>query len=354
MQKDLIASIIVVGYNNCADLKICFSSVLENSSDNVEVVFVDNNSTDHSADEIGSLFPDIKIIRSSQNRGFGAGCNLGAENANGKYLVFLNPDTAVSPGWLEELISPLVNDEKVGMTTSKILQYKYPEKINTCGNDVHLSGLAMCRGIDQSKTEFSQPCDVNSVSGACFAISKEFFSQLNGFDETYFLYVEDTDISLRCLLNGKSIRYVPTSIIYHNYILKFGPRKTYYQERNRLYMIYKVYTRETLHALKLALLLVEFITLGFCVLNGKKDIENFRNAHKWLNENKEIIACNHQKTQELRRVSDFEIIKHLSWKIDFAQTSGKFIAFLISCFFYPFLFLAKNIAFNQLKKIHNP
>jgi GT2 family glycosyltransferase len=323
---------------------------MESITDDVEVIFVDNNSTDDSIKTVDSLFPEIKIIRSSKNCGFGAGCNLGSQNAKGRYLVFLNPDTVVTHGWLEELIKPLITGSNVGMTTNKILQLKNPDKINTCGNNLHLSGLSLCRGANYPKSELSDPCNVYSVSGACFAITKDLFFLLGGFDEVFFLYVEDTDISIRCLAHGNVIRYVPNSIIYHNYILKFGPLKTFYQERNRLYMMKKNFNPETLKVLKPILLITEIITFGFCLLHGKNDIKNFQKAHRWINENEEVIGKCYKKSQQIHRVNDYAVLRNLDWKIDFSQSSSKPIAFFLSCCFYPILFLCKEFVLYRLMK----
>jgi len=216
---------------------------------------------------------------------------------------------------------------------------------------LHLSGLSLCRGANYPKSEFSEPCYVNSVSGACFAIPKDLFFLLGGFDEVFFLYVEDTDISLRCLAYGKVIKYVPNSVIYHNYVLKFGPLKTYYQERNRLYMMKKNFKPKTLKVLWPIMLTTEVITIGFCLLRGKNDIRNYINAHQWIKENETLIEKGSKESQGIQRVSDFDILRLLGWKIEFSQTSSKPFSFLLSFCFSPFLFIFKEIVLFRLKKL---
>ena len=143
------ASVILVGYNSRADLVRCLPSLLPSLSTVDEVIVVDNASTDGSADWLVKTYPQVRLIRSSENLGFGGGNNLGARNSNGKYLAFLNPDTQVEPGWLDALVDVLENGLTVGLATSKILLLNNPDRINTCGNDMHISGITLCRGMNQ-------------------------------------------------------------------------------------------------------------------------------------------------------------------------------------------------------------
>ncbi|MEA5077250.1 MAG: glycosyltransferase family 2 protein [Anaerolineaceae bacterium] len=345
LNKDLSIkiSIIIVGYNSWADLKRCLPSVFLWTDPDVEVIVVDNGSSDETLAELPNKFPSVKLIIAKENSGFGAGCNLGAEAALGEYLVFLNPDTLVSQDALRELISPLEIDPDVGMTTPKILQMDHPTRINTCGNDVHLSGLALCRGMNEEASKYTLTEEVNSISGAAFAIKKDYFFELGAFDPAFFLYVEDTDLSLRCLLNGKRIVYVPNSVIYHDYKLTFGPKKVYYQERNRNYMLQKLFSKKTLHSLAPVLCVADFMTWGFCILHGKREIQNKLDAKKWLRENSELISSRHASTESIRKVADYQVIKQFGWKVDFRQTVAPLPAILLSCFFYPIYYICTKV-----------
>jgi GT2 family glycosyltransferase len=239
-------SVIIVAYNNRQDLERCLPSLYDSDGSAVEILLVDNASSDGTAEWVRGAHPSIRLVRSESNLGFGGGSNLGARMAHGQYLVFLNPDTTVSPGWWQALIGALDKDPAVGLATSKILLMQSPQYINTCGNDVHISGITLCRGMGQSSEAFSRQEEVGAVSGAAFAIRSELFETLCGFDESFFMYMEDTDLSLRARLLGYRCVCVPDSIVYHRYTLRFGPRKTFYQERNRYLMILKCLRRPTL------------------------------------------------------------------------------------------------------------
>src|SRR5688572_20725372 len=172
------ASVIIVVYNNWEDLSRCLASVWTTKSENFEIIIVDNCSQQPCPKWMVEQYPEVKFIESPTNVGFGSGNNLGVQSAAGEYLVFLNPDTCVEPGWLEALIGALEENPGTGMVTSKILLMDRPGLINTCGNDVHISGLALCRGMGLPADTYDQLAEVNAVSGAAFAIRKELFRKL--------------------------------------------------------------------------------------------------------------------------------------------------------------------------------
>jgi len=248
------ASVIIVNYNGDATLERCLRSLCADGGD-YELIVVDNASTDGSADMVERDFAQVRLIRADANIGFGEGNNLGVRAATGQFLAFLNPDTVVEPGWLAALIAPLEADPLIGLTTARVLLLDDPQRINTCGNEMHYTGLTLCRGMGAKRGALAEPADVDAVSGAAFAIRRDLYEALGGFDGSFFLYMEDADLSLRARLAGYRCRYVPAAVVYHAYTLRFGPRKTYYQERNRYLMLLKGMRWPTLLALLPALLL---------------------------------------------------------------------------------------------------
>jgi GT2 family glycosyltransferase len=147
-----------------------------------------------------------------------------------------------------------------------------PDRINTCGNSVHFTGFGSLRGWMASADALNETCDVPSVSGAAFAVRRSLYNTLGGFDESFFpAYVEETDLCWRAQLAGYTCRYVPDSIIYHDYKLDFRPDKYFWLERNRCQMLLKNLRWPTLLLLIPALLLADG-ELGVRVLNGMKHI----------------------------------------------------------------------------------
>lgn len=330
----LRASIIIVNYNGRATIASCLSSIIATSGESVEIIVVDNGSTDGSADLVAETFPSVTLARVG-NLGFGGGNNLGAEQSRGEYLVFVNPDTIVTPGWWEALVDALAGDESVGMVTSRILLADDPRRLNTAGNDVHLSGLTLCRGMGQPAGRFDQPAIVGAVSGAAFAIGRDLYRELGGFDAGYFMYMEETDLSWRAQLAGYRCAYIPQSIIQHHYRLRFGPNKTFYQERNRYRMLLKTLRRRTLILLSPALLLAELVTWGFVVMNDRRNWKGKLRAYRSVFSEWPEIRRLWWETQRLRAVPDRLLLEQVSGNLDFAQTGGGRAARLAGICFNP-------------------
>jgi len=344
-----LASIIIVNYNGRPYLVDCLKSVLKTSGSDVEVILVDNGSSDGSPDEIISLHPELRLIRCANNEGFAAGGNIGAQYARGHYLAFLNPDTQTTAGWLNGLISTLGADSRAGLATSKILLLDRPDIINTAGNDVHLTGLTLCRGMGLSQESMDEYAMVGAVSGAAFVIRRDLFNQLNGFDPHFFMYMEDTDLSLRAQLAGYSCQYVPSSVVYHDYALHFGPRKTYYQERNRYLMLLKALRWPTLALLLPALLLAEIVTWGYVLLEDGKNITNKLKAYGYVFGQWREIMVERRKTQASRRVPDRDLLELSVYRLDYAQTGATRASRLARLVFDPLFGFWRTVALALIR-----
>ena len=265
---DKIASIIIVTYNHKKYLEHCISSVLKQDYPH-EVIVVDNCSQDGSSQLVSEKFPDVKLIKSIENKGYGAGNNLGVRHATGEYIAILNPDTIVEDGWLRELVKPLENEKKI--TTPKILLYD-GSLINTCGNINHFTGLTFTRGLGAEPSTCQKPGYVSGISGCCFAMRRTDFIEMGGFDECFFVYNEDSDLSWRAHLKSFGILYVPTSVVRHDYKLNVPPKKIYYLEKNRYIILRKCLSRGDFLVLSPALMVTELLTFGYAIKHGGEGI----------------------------------------------------------------------------------
>jgi len=334
-QVTLRASVIIVSYDSRDYLDACLGSVLADLRAEDEILLVDNASGDDSADYVARAYPQVRVIRSQVNRGFGAGSNLGAGAASGRYLAFLNPDTVVESGWLDQLVAALEADPSAGVATAKILLLADAGRINTCGNDVHYTGLALCRGMGLEREALDDTAEVGAVSGAAFAIRKELFEALGGFDEEFFLYMEDTDLSWRARLAGLRCVCVPGSCVRHDYSLRFGSQKTYYQERNRYLMLLKNLRWETWLVLWPSLLLAEVVTWGFVVLKDGAHWTNKVRAYVWIARHWGEVMASRKRAQALRRVKDRDILARCTTSLAYQQTGEGFVTRAASWVFDP-------------------
>jgi GT2 family glycosyltransferase len=262
-------SIIIVTYNSKKYIKACVESILKQNYPS-EIIVVDNCSVDGTVEFVEQNFPFVKIITSEKNLGYGAGNNLGVEYANARYIVVLNPDTIMEDKGLEELIKALKSEEKQ-IITPKILLYDR-SSINTYGTIQHFTGLGFVRGLGTNPDNFHHPEYASGFSGCCFAIRKKDFIELGGFDQNFFMYREDGDLSWRGNLKNFKILCIPTAIIRHDYTLKVSPEKIYHLEKGRYMILRKYLSWKDFMLLSPSLIIVEFLTFGYAIKCGLRGV----------------------------------------------------------------------------------
>jgi GT2 family glycosyltransferase len=329
----MLASIIIVSYNGKEELRDCLASVVKTAPADCEIIVVDNASTDGSPAMVAQSFPTVRLIRHTTNAGFGGANNLAAREATGEFLVFLNPDTVVGPGWIEPLLEALRKEERAGLATGKLL--RPDNRINTCGNRVHFTGLTLCRGLGSERNTFAESEEVDAVSGALFAMRRQLFETIGGFDETMFLYMEDTDLSWRTRLAGWRCIYTPASVVVHNYELRFSSLKVYYQERNRYLMLLKTLRVATLAVLFPSLLLADVVTWGFVLLRDRCHWRNKLRAYGWILQHRKLVREKRRHAQSLRNIRDHELLAQTVHELEFAQVSTNFSGRFAAATFNP-------------------
>jgi GT2 family glycosyltransferase len=219
-----------------------------------------------------------------------------------------------------------------------------PSRINTCGNDVHLSGLTLCRGLGHARESLPAQGEVGAVSGAAFAIRRDLFKALGGFDEGFFLYMEDTDLSWRARLAGYRCLYVPSSLAYHAYSLRFGPWKTYLQERNRYRMLLGNLRWRTIAVLSPALALAEFLSWAFVLLRDRSRFANKVRAYAWLVGHKNELLEKRRKARAIRKVPDRVLIETVTYRLAYEQTGGGLAPRLAHLLLDPLFYVCQRFA----------
>jgi len=212
----LSVSVIIPVYNNWDYTEKCLNSIRSHPSlCQLEVIVVDDCSTDETPKKIHS-FPEITYIRNDINAGFIESCNNGSNKAHGDYVFFLNNDTTVTAGWLDELALTFINFPEAGLVGSKLI---YPNgSLQEAGGIIWNDGSAWNygRGDDPERPEFNYAREVDYISGAAIMVPKALFDELGGFDLHYKpAYCEDSDLALKIRSQGKSVLYQPLSVIVH-------------------------------------------------------------------------------------------------------------------------------------------
>lgn len=209
-------SIVLPVYGNVGYTINCLHSIMEMETRYaMEIIVVNDKPSDATIDVIASI-PGVKLINNVNNLGFLRSCNAGAELARGEYLVFLNNDTEVIGGWLDELIGPLINNNEIGLVGSKLI---YPDgKLQEAGGIIWKDGTGWNYGRfdDPEKPEYNYMREVDYCSGASIALFKELFLSIGGFDERYApAYFEDADLAFAVREKGKKVVYQPLSQLIH-------------------------------------------------------------------------------------------------------------------------------------------
>ncbi len=211
-----LVSVIIVNYNGRAFLEKCISSLFAQSYPNVEIILVDNASSDDSINYLRKEFPSIKIIANKENIGFAKGNNIGIKAANGELIATLNNDTEVSTQWLDELVKAVTSDEKVGMCASKMLFMKNPEFINSTGICISRSGACWDRGMfERDQGQYESIEEVFAPCAGAAIYRKAMLNEIGLFDEDFLAYMEDVDIAFRGRYAGWKCLFMPNAVVYH-------------------------------------------------------------------------------------------------------------------------------------------
>lgn len=213
--ENISVSIVIPVFNKCDYTLRCLLSILENTTNiPYEVIVVDNASSD-STPEMLKSFEGIVVIRNGDNKGFVEACNIGAGNSKGEFILFLNNDTEVTPGWLESMCQPF-EEPKTGLVGAKLV---YPDgTLQEAGNIIwqDASGWNYGRGDDPKKPEYSYRKKVDYCSGACLQIRQKLWTEIGGFDQRYApAYYEDTDLCFEARRLGYDVVYQPEAVVIH-------------------------------------------------------------------------------------------------------------------------------------------
>jgi GT2 family glycosyltransferase len=240
--RALQVSVIVVNYNGKAYLEDCLGSLERQTlpAQEWETILVDNASTDGSVDYVRAHFPGVRIVALSRNRGFAGGNNAGFQHARGDWIALLNNDTVADPRWLEALLEGRQTEPAVGALASKILFKEDPSTINSVGLNLYRDGRGGDRGFRQrDQGQFDASVEVFGASGAGMLLRRALLDDVGGFDERFFMYYEDLDLSWRARLRGWSIRSAPAAIVQHVHCGTSGEWSPFFLlhvERNRVFV----------------------------------------------------------------------------------------------------------------------
>lgn len=251
-------SVVIVAYDSAGDLGRTLPALGSELADGDEVIVVDNGSTDDLDTVVSEHLPDARIESMGGNLGFAAAVNRGALLATGDLLLILNPDARPEPGFGAAIRQPAEDHPDWAAWMGLVLfRQDGSSFINSTGNPVHFTGISWAGGHGTPATEAGDSREVPTASGACLAVPVETWRRFGGFPEEFFLYQEDTDLSLRLRSTGESVGLVTDAKVDHSYEFGGSNEKWFWLERNRWAMIIRNYPAALLLLLAPALIATE-------------------------------------------------------------------------------------------------
>ncbi|MFY0598792.1 MAG: glycosyltransferase family 2 protein [Cyclobacteriaceae bacterium] len=269
-------SIITVNYNQAQVTRELLQSIERLGLANLEVIVVDNASEINPISDLQDGFPWVKAIRSNQNLGFAGGNNLGIKYATGNYLFFLNNDTEVPEGTIEDLASVLDSNLEAGVVNPLIYYYDQPDVVQFAGYTLinGLTGRNEAIGYGQKLKPCDEVIETPYAHGAAMMVRREVIEDVGGMPENYFLYYEELDWGQQIRNAGYKMCVSHRSKILHKESISTGkdsPLKTYFQTRNRLLFMRRNYEGFSL--------LLFFVFFGLLAI--PKSIFKFIRAKEW-------------------------------------------------------------------------
>jgi len=308
MSENPLVSVIVLNYNAGELLLNCIESIKKSAYKNLEIIVVDNISTDKSQKVCKEKYPDIKLIQNDENFGYCEGNNIGIREAEGDYIIILNPDTIVESNWIEELISAY-NKFGEGLYQPKHLSLNEKTVYMSAGNMLNIFGFGYAREKgNKDENQFNKIEEIGYASGTCLFTSSAVLKKVGLFDPFIFLYHDDLDLGWRASQLGIKSYYVPTSLIYHaeSYSLKWNAEKFYWLERNRKYCILTHYSKQTYSKIFPKLLVVDFFVWMFYLTKGF--LGSKIRAELDIIKNRKAIKTKYEELESKKIVSDKELV----------------------------------------------
>lgn len=241
-----LASVIVLNWNGEALLAECLDSLTLQTYPRVEILVVDNGSTDGSVRLVRERYGDkVRLIETGTNLGFAGGNNVGIAAARGEYILVLNNDAAADPSWVEALVREAETDPGIGMCASKVVTWDAPFLMDSAGLLLFRDGVARGRGRGEPADDrFDTTADALLPSGCAALYRRAMLDEIGLFDDAFFMYCEDVDLGLRGRLAGWRCRYAPDALVRHRYSASaggFSLQKIFLVERNRIWVMLKTF-----------------------------------------------------------------------------------------------------------------
>ena len=238
--KQTMFSVVIPNWNGALHLPTCLASLRSQRSRSLEIIVVDNASTDGSLELLACDYPEVRLLALESNHGFTGACNAAIRVAQGAIVVLLNNDTEAAPDWLDEIKTAFQRYPDAGMVASKILLFDRRDTFHTAGDLFCTDGVPANRGVWKQDTGQYKEGYVFSACGGAAAYRRGMLQQVGLLDESFFFSFEDVDLAWRAQLQGWRAVYAPRAVVYHRLSATGGGQTaSFHDGRNAIYVLVK-------------------------------------------------------------------------------------------------------------------
>lgn len=299
---------------------------MRQQTEGMEVIVVDNGSSDGSVAMMRQDFLSIRVIENTTNKGFCEANNQGIAVAQGEFIALLNNDAEAEPGWIAALLSGFT-DGSVGMAASKILVWEDPRRIDKVGHLIYWDGQNRGRGAGEiDRGQYDTMEEVLWPDGCAAMYRRSMLEQIGGFDEDFFAYADDAELGLRARIAGWRCVYTPGAVVRHHRGATLGVRslrRVQLIERNRVLLVAKLFPW-SLVCLNGVFYAARIAAGLWAALTGKGEISYYPGWKKKFQVAQALLAADWQALRmmglilrkrralaPLRKLSDWQILKLL-------------------------------------------
>lgn len=308
-------SVIVPNFNGKRFLVTLFDALRAQTIHDFEILLADDASSDDSVAFTEQNYPEVRLLVNRSNVGFARNCNRAADAARGRVVVFLNNDTEPEPTWLEELFRAIITHPTSAIFASKLLLFDERNKLHSAGDLLGIDGVPRNRGVwEVDRGQYDSQIQVFSGCGGAVAYRKDVWNALGGFDDDFWMYLEDVDLAFRAQLQGYEALFVPKARVYHHLSATGGGKlASYYVGRNTIWTIVKNMPRSLLIRN-----LPEIVTAQLRVtLDALRNIQGEAAQARLLGQCAALLGigkvlAKRRQIQPRRQIEDIELAKKLS------------------------------------------
>jgi len=252
---------VILNTNRRMDTLACIASLIDDGYPRLQMLILDNGSTDGSIEAIQAEYPQARIHRLAENLGYAGNNNVGLRLAlerGADWVLVLNEDVVLGADSIERMLGAAEGDERAGIVGPLVLHYDEPQVIQSAGGLLGAGWQSTHIGQNtDNQGQFNTPRQVDWVSGCCLLARRAMIEALGGFDERFFYYWEETEWCLRARRAGWRVYLVPTANVWHKGVQRNyqpGPNTTYYWGRNWLKMLAKHHAPPSVWIIALSIL----------------------------------------------------------------------------------------------------